>query len=142
MAENKTVATDRSVETYLAGVEHAGRQADALVLDALFRRVTGWQPRMWGPSIIGYGRYEYRYDSGHGGSSCATGFSPRKANMVLYVLGCEGESVPLPERLGKFKAGKSCLYLNRLADVDLAVLEQLIRDGLVDLEKRWPVFPA
>ena len=142
MAENKTVATAASVEGFIGGVEHAGRRVDALVLDALFRRVTGWAPRMWGPSIIGYGRYDYRYDSGHGGSACATGFSPRKAHMVLYVLGCDGVSAPALERLGKHKAGKSCLYINRLADVDMAVLEQLIREGVADLARRWPVSPT
>ena len=142
MAENKTVATAASVEGFIGGVEHAGRRADALVLDALFRRVTGWAPRMWGPSIIGYGRSDYRYDSGHGGSACATGFSPRKAHMVLYVLGCDGVSAPALERLGKHKAGKSCLYINRLADVDMAVLEQLIREGVADLARRWPVSPT
>ena len=89
------------------------------------RRVTGEPAKMWGPSIIGFGQYHYRYDSGHEGDMCLIGFSPRKANLVLYVLpGFEGQADMLA-RLGKHKHGKGCLYINKLADVDLAVLEEL-----------------
>lgn len=88
MAENKTKPTPVSVEAFIDGVEHAGKREDAWVLDALFRRVTGQQPTMWGPTIIGYGHYRYRYDSGHEGEICRVGFSPRKARHSLYLLNC------------------------------------------------------
>lgn len=142
MAENLTQPTDASVADFLASVEPERRRLDAHRLDALFRHVTGWQPRMWGPSIVGYGRYSYRYDSGHSGTSCATGFSPRKAHLVIYILPGYADAGPLLARLGKHRLGKSCLYLNRLDDVDQEVLAELIAFGLVDLATRWPVQPS
>ncbi len=141
MAENKTGPTLIDPAQFLAGVEPPGRREDGHKLDALFRRATGFEPRMWGPSIVGYGRYDYRYDSGHAGSSLATGFSPRKANLVLYILPGYDDFGPILARLSKHKLGKSCLYLNRLSDVDEAVLEELIRAGLDDLRRRWPILP-
>jgi hypothetical protein len=141
MTENKTQATGVSVADFIAGVEPLQRRADAVVLDALFRRVTGFEPRMWGPTIIGYGRYRYVYDSGHSGEMCATGFSPRKAQQVLYIMPGYADFGPVLARLGKYKMGKSCLYINKLDDVDLAVLEELIRAGLADLAKKWQVLP-
>jgi len=139
---NKTSANDRNVREFLAAIEKPQRRADALVLDALFRRVTGYVPRMWGPSIVGYGCYHYRYASGREGDSLATGFSPRSANQVIYIMPGYGEFGPILDRLGKYKLGKSCLYINKLADVDIAVLEDLVRAGLSDLGSHWPVHPA
>lgn len=94
---------------------------------------------MWGPSIVGFGRYHYRYDSGREGDFLACGFSPRKANMTVYIMPGYQDYGEILGRLGKHRVGKSCLYINRLADVDLAVLEELIRVGLRDLDARWPV---
>jgi len=142
MTETKTKPTGVLVGDFIAAVEHAGRRADAMVLDALFRKVTGFVPHMWGPGIIGYGRYDYVYDSGHSGSAPATGFSPRKANMVVYILTGYLELGDRLARLGKHKIGKSCLYLGKLADVDMAVLEEIIRAGLDDLAKRHAIAPA
>jgi len=142
MPETKTRATEVAVEDFIAAIEHPQRRADALVLDQIFRRVTGFVPRLWGPSIIGYGRYAYTYDSGHSGETCATGFSPRKANLVVYILPGYADFDALLERLGKHKLGKACLYINRLSDIDLEILEQLIRAGLADLGTRWPVHPS
>ena len=105
----------------------------------MFRRVTGWAPKMWGPSLIGYGKYDYTYDSGRTGEMLATGFSPRKANLVLYIMPGYAEYAPMLDRLGKHKLGKSCLYINKLADVDMDVVEEIVRAGLDDLAKRWPV---
>lgn len=139
MGENKTQATDADVAAFLNAVEPDRRREDALALEALFRRVTGWQPRLWGPSIIGYGTYHYRYESGREGDFLATGFSPRKANMVLYILPGYAGFGHLLDRLGKHKIGKSCLYINKLADVDTGVIEQIVRAGLDDLATRWPV---
>ena len=142
MAENKTKPTDQSVAEFIAGVEPARRQDDAITLNALFQDVTGWQPRLWGPSIIGYGQYHYTYASGREGDSLATGFSPRKANMVLYIMPGYADFDDILARLGKFKIGKSCLYINKLADVDLDVIAEIIRAGLDDLGTRWPIEPS
>lgn len=139
MAELKTKPTEISAEAFLDMVEPEARRAEGRALDVIFRRVTGWQPRMWGPSIIGYGRYRYTYESGHSGEACATGFSPRKADLVLYVsAGLQETAEPL-SRLGRHKIGKSCLYFKRLSDVDETVLEEIIRLGVEDMRRRWPV---
>lgn len=139
---NKTQPTAQPVADFIATVSHPTRRADAQVLDAMFQRVTGWHPQMWGPSIIGYGQYHYVYDSGHTGDSIATGFSPRKANIVLYIMPGYADFGDLLSRLGKHKRGKSCLYINKLADVDLRVVEELVRVGLEDLSRRWTVSPT
>lgn len=138
MPETKTKPTSVSVADYLDAVEPAIRREDAQTLVTLFQRITGQEPRMWGPSIIGFGSYDYTYDSGHSGTACRLGFSPRKAQLVLYVLtGADGEADHLA-RLGKHKAGAACLYINKLADVDMAVLEQLTRDAWADMNARYP----
>lgn len=144
MAENKTRAGDASVADFIAAVEHPGKRADAAVLDALFRRVTGEEPRMWGPTIIGYGQYHYRYDSGREGDMCRVGFSPRKAKHSLYVsCTCDGprgaEVQGLLDRLGKHSQGQGgCLYINKLADVDMGVLEELVALGWRTSWEQWP----
>ena len=126
MAEIKTKPSDASVDAFLDAVEHPVRRADGHTLRALMQRVTGEPAMMWGPSIIGFGSYNYRYASGHGGDMCRIGFSPRKANLVLYVGGFP-EYQALLEKLGKHKSSKACLYLNKLADTDPAVLEEIVR---------------
>ena len=123
-------------------VDHPVRRVDGLVLDAMFRGVTGWAPRMWGPTIVGYGSYAYRYESGREGQSLATGVSPRKASQSIYVMPGYQDYSEILGRLGRYKIGKACLYVNKLADVDLDVLEELIRAGLDDLGKIWPVTPT
>ncbi|MAM62745.1 DUF1801 domain-containing protein [Maritimibacter sp. UBA3975] len=142
MAENQTRPTDAAVSEFIDRAEPARRREDARALDAIFREVTGWTPQMWGPAIIGYGSYHYKYDSGREGDMCATGFSPRKANLVLYIMPGYQNYGAMLERLGKHKLGKSCLYLNKLADVDEGVLREIIRTGLDDLAKKYPVTPA
>lgn len=142
MAQNKTQATEQSVTGFIDAVEHPVRRADAQTLDTMFRRVTGWDPRMWGPTMIGYGQYHYTYDSGREGDCLATGFSPRKANLSIYIMPGYASFGDLLGRLGKHKFGKSCLYINKLADVDMGVLEELVRAGLEDLRTRWPVKPT
>ncbi|MXO59221.1 DUF1801 domain-containing protein [Altererythrobacter salegens] len=131
MAENKTKATEVDVSAFIAGVEHPGKRDDAGVLDTLFREVTGVTPAMWGPTIIGYGSYHYRYESGHEGDMCRVGFSPRKAKHSLYLLNCgkdmdEAPFAALRERLGKYSRGKGCLYVNKLDDIDLDVLREMV----------------
>lgn len=142
MTANKTTSTDVNVAEYLNAVAHPVRRADALVLDQMFRDVTGFTPRMWGPTMVGYGRYHYVYDSGREGDSLATGFAPRKSNLVLYIMPGYTDFSHILNRLGKHKLGKACLYINKLADVDLDVLAELVRAGLDDLDTRWPVQPT
>lgn len=141
MPEAKTVPTAASVPDFLSSVENPGRREDAFVLDEIFRRVSGFEPVMWGPTIVGYGRYDYTYDTGWSGSALATGFSPRKANMVLYIMPGYANFGPILDRLGKHKMGKSCLYLGRLKNVDLDVLAELIQAGLLDLGGIYPIHP-
>ncbi|SHH77253.1 DUF1801 domain-containing protein [Marivita hallyeonensis] len=142
MSSNVTAMTDASVEAFIDSVTHAGRREDARVLDQLFRDETGFQPRMWGPSIIGYGQYHYVYASGREGDFLATGFSPRKANMSIYIMPGYQDYSELLKDLGPHKTGASCLYVGRLSKIDLDVLRRIVRAGLTDLGKRWPVQPT
>ncbi len=129
-SENKTVKTKLSPSKFVNCVEHPVRQADAVFLLKWFKQVTGLNPAMWGDTLIGYGRYYYKYDSGREGESFLTGFSPRKASMSVYIMpGYQDMSEKLA-RLGKHKHGKSCLYINKLADIDLAVLEEIVVEGV------------
>jgi hypothetical protein len=135
----KTKPTAVSVTDFIAAVENETRRKDAAVLMKLLRSITGWKPRMWGPTIIGFGAYHYTYDSGHSGSICAIGFSPRKASLVIYVADFPGKEALLGQ-LGKHKGGlKQCLYINKLADVDMKVLEKVLIGGLAEIRKTWPV---
>jgi hypothetical protein len=126
MAETKTRPTDAIVDVFLEGVEHPVRRADGKLLRGMMERITGEPATMWGPSIIGFGSYHYRYVSGHEGDSPRVGYSPRAANLVLY-LGGFPEYEALLSALGKHKRSKACPYLNKLADVDLDVLEEITR---------------
>ena len=130
MAENKTQITDVAPAAFVASVEHSTRRADAEALLEMMSRVTGCAPKMWGPSIVGFGRYHYQYDSGREGDFMLTGFSPRKSNLVIYTMPGYEDSEEQLAALGKHKLGKSCLYINKLADVDLAVLEDIIAEGV------------
>ncbi len=139
MSTNKTTPTDVDPRNFLKSITPARRQSDALALLDLFQRVSSYPPVMWGPSIIGFGHYHYRYNSGREGDFLATGFSPRKANLVLYIMPGYQDYSAILARLGKHKLGKSCLYINKLDDIDLTVLEELIQTGLTDLNAKWPV---
>ena len=136
--EAKTRPTDVSVADFIAAVENPQRRADAETLCALFEELSGEPPMMWGPSIIGFGRYHYRYDSGHEGEMCRVGFSPRKTELVLYVLGASTEQEAALARLGRHRTGKGCLYVKKLADVDMAVLEELIRAKIGRMAEAYP----
>lgn len=137
--EAKTHSAPLDRQAWSESVEPA-RRAEAERLLTLFAEATGWEPRLWGPSIVGFGRYVYRYDSGHGGESLVVGFSPRKAELSLY--GLLGADDALLARLGPHRAGKGCLYLKRLDGVEEAVLRELIRAGVTSLSARWPVSPV
>lgn len=138
MAELKTKATEVKAADFIAAVADPVRRADAEIACAMLQRLTGEAPKMWGPSIIGFGSYRYTYDSGHSGEMCRIGFSPRKAELVLYVLTGQPDQAPLLARLGKHKTGKSCLYIKKLADVDMAVLEEITRTALAHMDATYP----
>ncbi|MCA0271521.1 MAG: DUF1801 domain-containing protein [Proteobacteria bacterium] len=138
---NLTMPTPLPVAEFLAAVEPPARRAEGIRLDAIFREATGFQPRMWGPSMVGYGRYDYRYESGREGTSLATGFSPRKGALTVYIMPGYADFAGILADLGPHKLGAACLYLKRLSDVDETVLIRLIRAGLEDLGRRWPVLP-
>ncbi|ATQ41369.1 DUF1801 domain-containing protein [Caulobacter mirabilis] len=132
-SEPKTKPTDASVADFLEAVPHPGRREDGKVIAAMLTEVTGEQPVMWGPSIVGYGRYR-----GATGDWPRIGFSPRKGNMVLYVLTGVAEEADLLDRLGPHKTGKACLYINRLADVDVGVLRRMAELCLSIMKDRYP----
>jgi hypothetical protein len=139
----KTKPTDAKVSAFIAAVENDTRRADAETLLSLYADATGMEPAMWGPSIIGYGSYHYKYDSGREGDMCRAGFSPRKGNVVLYLIG--GYSNPdtqakmdvLRAKLGKHKTGASCLYINKLADVNMAVLKEMVELDLAYMDSKY-----
>ena len=138
MAEIKTKPTEVSVDQFIDAVPDPQRRADAVKVRAMMERITGEPAKMWGPSIIGFGSYHYKYDSGHEGTMCRLGFSPRKSELVLYVLTESERQEALLARLGKHKTGKSCLYINKLADVDESVLEEMIADSLASSDEKYP----
>ena len=137
-ANLKTQPTRESVSAFINGVDNETRRKDAKTLLALMKKVTGEKPTMWGPSIIGFGSYHYTYESGREGDMLAVGFSPRKGNMALYVLGSLDDDDPLLRRLGPYKRGKSCLYLTALNKIDLSVLEQVVRKSYQATKAKWP----
>ena len=141
-ADNKTQVTPVDPDDFIASVEPQKKQDDGRDLLALFNRVTGLSPKMWGPSIIGYGRYHYRYETGREGEFLMTGFSPRKQNLSIYIL--PGYRFPQMKeklsRLGKHRLGKSCLYLNKLDDVDISVLEEIITEGIRYMRENYTTF--
>ncbi|MGJ8537639.1 MAG: DUF1801 domain-containing protein [Parasphingopyxis sp.] len=126
MAENKTKPSAGDPGAFLDAVEPAWKRREARTICAMMARLSGKPPVLWGGSIIGFGRYHYKYESGREGDFPMTGFSPRKTALTLYVMGGFRQRPDLMERLGKYKAGKSCLYVKRLSDIDMNVLEELV----------------
>jgi hypothetical protein len=135
MAELKTKPTDQKVEAFLDAIPDAERRRDCYALLGLMKRATRSEPRMWGPSIVGFGSYHYRYASGREGDWMLTGFSPRKRDLTLYIMTGFDDAGDLMARLGKHATGKSCLYIKRLADVDLPTLKTLIQRSVRHLKK-------
>lgn len=136
MAELKTKKNAASVTEFLDAVANEQRRSDAFALLKLMQKATGKKPKMWGGSIVGFDEYHYRYDSGHEGDMCMIGFSPRSSAMVLYTLPGADEEAALLKQLGKHKRGKGCLYISKLSDVDLAVLEKLMRTAYASMKQR------
>jgi hypothetical protein len=138
MAEQKTKPTEQSVEAFLDKVPDEKVRDDCFSLIKLMKKATGSAPKMWGPSIIGFGKYHYKYESGHEGDACLTGFSPRKQNITLYVMPGSAQHAGLLKDLGKHKAGKGCLYIKKLEDVNTGVLENLVKQSVDSLKKKYP----
>ena len=138
MAEPKTKPTSASIDDYLASRANPEQDADCRALMTIMRRVTGEAGKMWGPSIVGFGSYRYRYESGHSGESCLTGLAVRGRELVVYVMGESAAQQALLARLGKHRMGKACLYFKRLADLDVGVLEALIEQSVADMRRRYP----
>ena len=130
MAELKTKATNESVTDFLNKVTDKGRRDDCFAVLGIMKDVTGEEPKMWGPSIVGFRRYHYKYESGREGEWMITGFSPRKGDLTLYIMPGFDAFPDLMKRLGKFKTGKSCLYIKKLEDIDPGVLRQLVTQSV------------
>ena len=137
MAEAKTRPTAASVADYIASRATDEQRADSKALMAMFKRVTGEKPRMWGPSIVGYGSYQYTYPSGTTGTSALTGFAIRGKDLVVYLVAEADGQQSLLARLGKHRMGKACLYFRRLEDLDQAVLEQLVAGSVAEVRRRY-----
>src|SRR5688572_12652534 len=138
MAETRTKPTGASVDAYLASRATPEQLADCKGIMAMCKRVTKQQPKMWGPSMVGYGSYTYKYESGHSGDAFLTGFAVRGNELVVYLTAEKPEQVALLARLGKHRMTKSCLYFTRLADLDVKVLEALIGGSVADVRRRYP----
>lgn len=138
MSENKTQPTAADVSAFIDAVEDADRRADCRTLVALMQGVVGEPPVLWGPSMVGFGRYHYRYESGREGDFFLAGFSPRKRDLTLYITAGFERHPALMAKLGRYRTGKSCLYLKRLSDIDMNVLEELVRESVAHMRKRYP----
>lgn len=137
MAELKTKQNSKSVEGFLGTVEKDKRRADAQIVLDMIKRITGWEPVMWGKSIIGFGAYTYDNASGRGGRWMMVGLSPRKTSLTIYIMPGFEPFGALMEKLGKYKTGKSCLYINKLEDIDQDVLEELIAQSIDVMKSRY-----
>jgi hypothetical protein len=136
MSETKTRPTKVKVEDFLNAVKHPTRKADGFELLRIMKEITKKKPVMWGPSIVGFGSYHYKYESGREGDMPIVGFSPRKASLSLYIMPGFEEYEDILGKLGKHKIGKSCLYINKLADVDISVLKELIEKSVEHMETK------
>ena len=130
------------VDTYLNQIDNIKMREQALILNTIFKETTGYDPVLWNGRMIGYGTYDYTYDSGRSGTFIATGFSVLKSRFSIHILPGYTEFPDIQARLGKVKYGKSCAYVNKLEDIDLGVLPELIRAGLNNLNSIWPVQPT
>ena len=141
MPENKTKATNVSVSTYIEGLTDPTRRSEARELVEVMQRASGEKPKLWGQSIVGFGSYHYKYDSGREGDMPLISFAPRKAAMVLYSMQDHAEAKAVLAKLGKHTTGKGCLYIKKLADVDKTVLETLIKNAVAHYRARTNVSP-
>ena len=137
MAENKTKATEASVESYISAIEDEARRKDCEALTSLMTKATKQPPKMWGTSIVGFGSYHYKYESGREGNSCLTGFSSRKGDISIYLVADFPGQGELLAKLGKHKMGKGCLYVRKLSDVDPKILEQLVIGTVAERKRHY-----
>ena len=137
MAENKTKPTKQSVTAFINSIDDTQKRADVKKVAALMRKATGARAKMWGANIVGYGQYHYKYECGREGDFMLVGFSPRKQALTIYIIAGFKRFAPLMKKLGKYKTGKSCLYVRRLADIDEAVLDKLIQDSVKYMRKNY-----
>ena len=137
MVENKTKATEASVESYFSAIEDEARRKDCEALAKLMTKATKQQPKMWGTSIVGFGSYHYKYESGREGDSCLSGFSSRKSDISVYLVASVAAQEKLLSKLGKHKMGKGCLYIRKLGDVDRKILEQLIVGSVAERKRHY-----
>jgi len=137
MAKNKTVFTDESVIEFIEKLENETKKSDSYQLIHLMSEITGQEPKMWGPSIIGFGQYHYKYASGHEGDAPVLGFSPRKAAISLYVFSGAEEHLPTVEKLGKFTMGKACIYVKKMSDIHLEVLNELMQQSIDFVSEKY-----
>ena len=137
MPQLKTTQNEANVNAFLDAVEDPRRRVDARQILGLIQAVTREPPKMWGSSIVGFGSYHYRYASGREGDWPLVGFSPRKQNLVIYIMPGFSDYGELLGKLGKFRTGKSCLYINKLDDVDLTLLEELVRESVAEMKRRY-----
>ena len=135
MAKNKTNETTRSVTAFVKKVENETRRNDAFALIGFFETLTGFEAKMWGPSIIGFGKYHYKYASGHEGDAPLAAFSPRKDSLVLYFANEYKDREALLAKLGKHKSSKACVYVKKLSDIDMKVLEKMVRNSMATVTK-------
>lgn len=137
MAANKTKPTGASVEGYIAAIDDESRRKECSALAKLMAKITKQKPKMWGASIVGFGTYRYKYESGREGESCLTGFSSRKGAISVYLIASFPGQDKLLFRLGKHKMGKACLYIRKISDVDVKVLEQLVVGSVAEVRRRY-----
>ena len=137
MAENKTKPTQLKVSDFIAGIENKVKRDDCRELMKLMSKITGNRAKMWGTAIVGYGKYHYKYESGREGDFFLTGFSPRKQALSIYIVSGFSINPELMEKLGKYKTGKSCLYVKKLDDVDRSVLEQLVKESVAYMREKY-----
>ena len=138
-AKNKTTANDASVTAFLNAVKDDQKREDSFKILEMMERLSGYAPKMWGTSIVGFGEYHYKYESGREGDMCRIGFSPRAQNLTLYMITGYSKKGDELSRLGKHKLGKSCLYIKRLSDVDETVLEEMIVKDLKAMDEKYPI---
>lgn len=138
MAKNKTTETQNSVTDFINAVENEAKRNDAFELLKIMQKTTGFEPKMWGPSIIGFGSYHYKYDSGHEGDAPLAAFSPRKAATTVYFYLPEENRAELLSQLGKHKSSKACIYVNKLADIDIEILKKIILLSIEYTQKLYP----
>ncbi|WP_456274547.1 DUF1801 domain-containing protein [Bacillus sp. AK031] len=141
MYELKTKENDRSVIEFIEAVDNPKKQEDAYRLLDIFTETTGYEAKMWGPSIIGFGSYHYKYKTGHEGDAPLVGFSPRKAKISLYFATGDPDREKLLEQFGKHTSGKACVYINKVADIEVEVLKELIKQSIQFLKETYPEQP-